>query len=82
LSERALAARYRVGRATGASGGGVAAPPSRKRPENRPAPKLGEFRELIDEWLIANQLAPRKQRHTAKRICGSWWMSVALMSRR
>jgi transposase len=43
-------------------------PPSRKRPENRPAPKLGAYRELIDEWLIADLVAPRKQRHTAKRI--------------
>jgi ferric-dicitrate binding protein FerR (iron transport regulator) len=29
---------------------------------------LGEYRDLIDEWLIADQLAPRKQRHTAKRV--------------
>ena len=43
-------------------------PPPRKRPEGRPAPKLGEYRELIDEWLIADLVAPRKQRHTAKRI--------------
>ncbi len=43
-------------------------PPPRKRPESRPAPKLGEYRELIDEWLIADLVAPRKQRHTAKRI--------------
>jgi transposase len=43
-------------------------PPARKRPEGRPAPKLGAFRELIDEWLIADLVAPRKQRHTAKRI--------------
>jgi hypothetical protein len=34
----------------------------------RPAPKLGGYRELIDEWLIADQLAPRKQPHRAKRI--------------
>jgi transposase len=45
-----------------------AVPPAKRGPENRPAPKLGEYRELIDEWLIADQLAPRKQRHTAKRI--------------
>jgi transposase len=68
LSERALAARYRVGRATVRQALASSVPPSRKRPENRPAPKLGEFRELIDEWLIADQLEPRKQRHTAKRI--------------
>jgi transposase len=68
LSERALAARYRVGRATVRQALASSVPPPRKRPENRPAPKLGEFRELIDEWLIADQLEPRKQRHTAKRI--------------
>jgi transposase len=68
LSERALAARYRVGRGTVRQALASPVPPARKRPENRPAPKLGEYRALIDEWLIADQLAPRKQRHTAKRI--------------
>jgi transposase len=43
-------------------------PPARKRPEGRSAPKLGEWRALIDSWLIADQSAPRKQRHTARRI--------------
>ncbi len=43
-------------------------PPPRRTPQNRPAPKLGENRELIDEWLAADLRAPRKQRHTAKRI--------------
>jgi transposase len=68
LSERALAARYRVGRGTVRQALASPVPPPRKRPEGRPAPKLGEFRALIDEWLIADQLEPRKQRHTAKRI--------------
>jgi len=45
-----------------------AVPPARKAPRDRSAPKLGEFRELIDEWLIADVDAPRKQRHTAKRV--------------
>ncbi len=45
-----------------------AVPPAMRGPESRPAPKLGEYRELIDEWLVADQLAPRTQRHTAKRI--------------
>ena len=31
-------------------------------------PKLGEYVELIDSWLIADQTAPPKQRHTAKRV--------------
>jgi len=34
-------------------------------PVGRPAPKLGAYRELIDEWLAADVEAPRKQRHTS-----------------
>ncbi len=30
--------------------------------------KLNPFKPLIDEWLQADRLAPRKQRHTAKRV--------------
>ena len=30
--------------------------------------KLNPFKPLINEWLQADKLAPRKQRHTAKRI--------------
>jgi transposase len=29
---------------------------------------LGEFRELIDQWLFSDLEAPRKQRHTARRV--------------
>ncbi|MDP9294133.1 MAG: IS21 family transposase [Actinomycetota bacterium] len=43
-------------------------PPPRKRSERRPAPKLGAYRPLIDAWLLADREAPRKQRHTAKRV--------------
>jgi transposase len=68
LSKRALAAKYRVHRRTVRQALASAVPPAKRGPERRPAPKLGEYRELIDEWLIADQLAPRKQRHTAKRI--------------
>ena len=31
-------------------------------------PILGKFIPMIDEWLEADKTAPRKQRHTAKRI--------------
>ena len=48
-------------------------PPERKRPVGRPAPALGAYRALIDSWLIADLQAPRKQRHTAKRI----WQRLA-----
>lgn len=30
--------------------------------------KLDDYKVLIDSWLKADQLAPRKQRHTAKRV--------------
>lgn len=30
--------------------------------------KLDPYKPLIDEWLTADQKAPRKQRHTAKRV--------------
>ena len=40
----------------------------RKAPEGRPAPKLGRYRALIDSWLAADREAPRKQRHTARRV--------------
>lgn len=30
--------------------------------------KLDQFKPMIDAWLLADKLAPRKQRHTAKRV--------------
>src|ERR1700730_5355172 len=42
-------------------------PPERKRPE-RPSPKLDQWKTVIDEWLEADKVAPRKQRHTARRV--------------
>ena len=43
-------------------------PPVERAPVSRPAPKLGAYRAVIDSWLLADRVAPRKQRHTAKRI--------------
>jgi transposase len=43
-------------------------PPAKRPPRARPAPKLGAYRAIIDAWLEADRDAPRKQRHTAKRI--------------
>jgi transposase len=68
LSKRALAAKYGVHRRTVRQALESAVPPARKRPVGRPAPVLGAHREWIDEILIADRRAPRKQRHTARRI--------------
>jgi transposase len=68
LSTRALARRYGVHRRTVRQALDAAVPPERKPPEGRPAPALGGWREWIDQILIADRDAPRKQRHTAKRI--------------
>lgn len=44
------------------------------RPAPKPAseyafcPKLDEFKPVIDQWLSDDKKAPRKQRHTAKRV--------------
>ena len=68
LSIRALAAKHGVHRRAVRQALESAVPSPKRRPESRPAPKLGGYRGLIDEWLIADLVAPRKQRHTAKRI--------------
>jgi transposase len=68
LSLHALSRRHGVHRRTVRQALASPLPPPRKRPERRPAPKLGPHRALIDSWLIADKDAPRKQRHTAKRI--------------
>ena len=68
LSIRALAERYGVHRRAVRQALAAALPPPRKQPERRPAPKLGPYRPLIDEWLRADREAPRKQRHTARRV--------------
>jgi transposase len=68
LSIRALAERHGVHRRTVRQALASPLPPERKRPEGRPAPALGVYRAVIDEWLAADLVAPRKQRHTARRV--------------
>jgi transposase len=68
LSIRALAARHGVHRRTVRQALASPLPPARKRPEGRRVPALGPYRPVIDAWLEADRSAPRKQRHTAKRI--------------
>jgi transposase len=68
LSIRELARRHGVHRRAVRQALAAPLPPPRKPAEGRPAPKLGAYRPLIDSWLLADREAPRKQRHTAKRI--------------
>jgi transposase len=68
LSIRELARRHGVHRRAVRQALLSPLPPAKRAPVSRPAPKLGPFRAVIDEWLEADRVAPRKQRHTAKRI--------------
>jgi len=68
LSIRALAARHGVHRRAVRQALASPVPPAKRAPADRPAPKLGAYRALIDEWLEGDLEVPRKQCHTAKRI--------------
>ncbi len=67
LSIRALAERHNVHRRTVRAALASSVPPARKTPV-REAPKLGPARPLIDAMLREDLEAPRKQRHTARRV--------------
>ena len=45
-----------------------AVPPPRKQPKREPVVLTQSFRQIIDQWLLEDRKAPRKQRHTAQRI--------------
>ncbi|MDX6718586.1 MAG: hypothetical protein QOJ63_840 [Solirubrobacteraceae bacterium] len=68
LSIRELAKRHGVHRRAVRHALESAVPPPKQKPVSRPAPKLGAFGAVIDEWMEADKDAPRKQRHTARRI--------------
>jgi transposase len=67
LSIRALAERHGVHRRTVRAALSSAVPMPRKARVAQ-APKLDPVKALIDEMLSADLYAPRKQRHTARRI--------------
>lgn len=66
-SIRELASRYRVHRRVVRQAIADARPPARKTPE-REAPAMGPYAELVRGWLRDDLTAPRKQRHTARRV--------------
>lgn len=67
LSIRDLAKRHRVHRRTVRQAIASAVPPPRARPV-RASPVMGPWIPLIRSWLVADRTAPRKQRHTARRV--------------
>lgn len=67
LSIRELARKHRVHRRTVRAALADAVPPPRKVPE-REAPVTGAHVELVRSWLTQDLDAPRKQRHTARRV--------------
>jgi transposase len=67
LSIRELARRHRVHRRTVRQALADAVPPARKTPV-RTAPVLGPYEDTVRDWLIKDRDAPRKQRHTARRV--------------
>src|SRR5580693_3098131 len=74
VSIRELADRHGVHRRTVRQAFDDAVPPPRKAYPARPRPAIEGWVAVIDAWLIADEDAPRKQRHTARRI---WQRLVA-----
>lgn len=67
LSIRALARKYGVHRRLVREA--LTSPkPKPRRPPVRRSPRLDPYKKTIDEWLRVDLTAPRKQRHTARRI--------------
>jgi hypothetical protein len=67
MSGRTLAQKYKVSRHT-VQAALTSAWPQPRKPMPRRASKLDSFKPVIDEILRADLGAPRKQRHTVKRI--------------
>ncbi|MEU7818955.1 IS21 family transposase [Pseudonocardia sp. NPDC049154] len=74
LSIRELAERHRAHRRTVRQALASPLPPPRKQYPRRSRPAMDPWVEIVDGWLLADAAAPRKQRHTARRI---WQRLVA-----
>jgi hypothetical protein len=74
LSIRELADRHGVHRRTVRQALAAAVPPPRRVYPVRRRPAIDPWVTVIDAWLLADKDAPRKQRHTARRV---WQRLVA-----
>ena len=74
LSIRELSKRFNTHRRLVRQALASAIPPTRKDAPPRVAPALGPWKSTIDTWLAEDAHAPKKQRHTARRI---WQRLVA-----
>jgi len=68
VSIRELARRHKVHRRAVRQALAAAVPPPRKPVDSRAQPAIGPHAETIRRWLTDDKEAPRKQRHTARRI--------------
>ncbi|HAM01440.1 MAG TPA: IS21 family transposase [Acidimicrobiaceae bacterium] len=68
LSIHELARRFHTHRRTVRQALASALPPPRKVAPSRMSPVLGPWKVVIDRWLADDVEAPRKQRHTARRV--------------
>ena len=74
-SIRELADRHGVHRRTVRQALADSVPPPRKVYPVRPRPAIDGWATVIDAWLLADKDAPRKQRHTARRI----WQELGIL---
>ena len=74
VSIRELAERHGVHRRTVRQALASSVPPPRRAYPPRPRPAIDPWTTVVDGWLVADQTAPRKQRHTARRV---WQRLVA-----
>jgi transposase len=68
VSIRELSRRFGVHRRDVRQALVSAIPPPRKQRAPRPAPVMDRWKPLIERWLEEDRTAPRKQRHTARRV--------------
>jgi transposase len=68
LSIHELSRRFGTHRRTVRQALASAVPPPRKPAPPRVSPALGPWKAVIDKWLAEDATAPRKQRHTARRV--------------